>query len=368
MIPKTTNWKLDPHTKAKHVILRKYLDAWFPILTRWHGRVVFCDGFAGPGVYKDGEDGSPVIAIKAYLEHAHRQKIDSKIAYLFIEEDEQRYDSLVAVLNGLKPALPKNITIETVRGEYNEAFSGFLDYLDEHNLAIAPTFAFIDPFGIKGLPLKTIARLMRHERTEVLINFMVGPLTRFISTPEFPGHCDELFGCSDWRDALEMDGNERESFFRALYQLRLLDDDTGVGAKYVRFFTMKDHRKKAIYDLFFATNHPRGIDAMKDAMWKVDQSGEYLFSDATNPNQEVLFSLEPDWERLINTLQKQFGGQRISWQIVEEAIRNSPYRILKKPIQKAAKEDNPRIAIHNLPGTRANTLNDHTEIAFRRLL
>ena len=100
---------------------------------------------------------------------------------------------------------------------------------------------------------------MRHERTEVLINFMVSSLTRFISTPEFPRHCDELFGCSEWQKAMNMDGNEREDFLRTLYQSRLLDDDTGVGAKYVRLFTMKDHRNKAIYDLFSQLTTDAGL-------------------------------------------------------------------------------------------------------------
>lgn len=31
--PKTTTWNLDPHTRAKHEILRRYLEAWTPILS-----------------------------------------------------------------------------------------------------------------------------------------------------------------------------------------------------------------------------------------------------------------------------------------------------------------------------------------------
>jgi three-Cys-motif partner protein len=45
-------WPLDPHTHAKHVILRSYLGAWFPILNKYNGRIVYIDGFAGPGEYE----------------------------------------------------------------------------------------------------------------------------------------------------------------------------------------------------------------------------------------------------------------------------------------------------------------------------
>lgn len=49
-----TIWPLDPHSPAKHAILRRYLQACVPILGRTHGRVVYIDGFAGPGVYTGG--------------------------------------------------------------------------------------------------------------------------------------------------------------------------------------------------------------------------------------------------------------------------------------------------------------------------
>ncbi len=41
-----TIWNLDPHTAKKHEILRRYFEAWLPIMARWNGRVVYIDGFA----------------------------------------------------------------------------------------------------------------------------------------------------------------------------------------------------------------------------------------------------------------------------------------------------------------------------------
>src|SRR5437868_3544213 len=63
--PDETLWPLEPHTLGKHLVLRAYLDAWLPIMARWNGRILFIDGFAGPGEYSTGEDGSPIIALKA---------------------------------------------------------------------------------------------------------------------------------------------------------------------------------------------------------------------------------------------------------------------------------------------------------------
>ena len=64
-----------PHTVAKHLLLKRYLDAWFPILGRYNNRINYIDGFAGPGEYEGGEDGSPLLAIEAARSHVERKTL-----------------------------------------------------------------------------------------------------------------------------------------------------------------------------------------------------------------------------------------------------------------------------------------------------
>ena len=91
-----------PHTAAKHQILRKYLGAWFPKLA-WTGRVVFIDGFAGPGEYSGGEPGSPLIALDVASKHkGDLSKCD--MIFIFVEKDEARFAHLSALLE--ETALP----------------------------------------------------------------------------------------------------------------------------------------------------------------------------------------------------------------------------------------------------------------------
>ena len=46
MQPKTTIWELEPHTAAKHEILRRYLQAWAPILSQGNfPHLVFVENF-----------------------------------------------------------------------------------------------------------------------------------------------------------------------------------------------------------------------------------------------------------------------------------------------------------------------------------
>jgi hypothetical protein len=40
-------------------------------MAKWNGRIIFLDGFAGPGRYAGGEEGSPLIALRALFLHPH---------------------------------------------------------------------------------------------------------------------------------------------------------------------------------------------------------------------------------------------------------------------------------------------------------
>jgi hypothetical protein len=49
---------------------------------------------------------------------------------------------------------------------------------------------------------------------------------------------------------------------------------------------------------------------MKEAMWKVDESGEFMFSDATDPNQMVMFTKSPRFDDLTKQILARFAGQQ----------------------------------------------------------
>ena len=60
----------------------------------------------------------------------------------------------------------------------------------------------------------------------------------------------------------------------------------------MRSFEIRNKNDATDYFLFFATKNVTGLRKMKDAMWSVDQSGEFTFSDGTNPDQMLLFVVE----------------------------------------------------------------------------
>ncbi len=203
--PDETVWEIEPHTLAKHAILRGYLQAWLPIMSKYNRRLVYVDGFAGPGVYKGGEPGSPTIALNAFLEHKQRDLIDAELVYIFIEEDAARVSCLKEELEKLE--LPSQVTTHVEHGTFEDSFSSVLDAVEEKNANLAPTFAFIDPFGYAQAPMSVSERFLQFERCEVLIYVPLRFINRFLGMTEQEPALNALFGTAaeQWLHALLRD-------------------------------------------------------------------------------------------------------------------------------------------------------------------
>lgn len=317
MQPRTTIWALEPHTAAKHEILRRYLQAWAPILSQGNfPHIAFVDGFAGPGRYSNGEEGSPIIAVKAVIEQA--RPIKARVDFHFIELDQQRSDHLNDEIGMLK--LPPNVT-STIHGgrSFQDAFpviwKSYAPTGGRHSRP--PTFVFIDPFGFK-IPFSYVAEILRAQSCEVLVTFMFEEINRFLSQGQQPDNFDDLFGCPDWREGINIRmPRDRVKFLHDLYKQQL---SQAARAKFVRSFAMRNERNTMDYFLFFATNHELGLRKMKEAMWRVDESGTYTFSDATDPNQSVLFAPEPNRQLLTKLIVDKFAGLQTTPGTIERFV------------------------------------------------
>ena len=322
--PTKTIWDLKPHTQAKHEILKRYLGAWLPILS--HGRfpeILYIDGFAGPGRYSKGEDGSPIIALKEAASANLRS--DTKINFLFIEKKRDRAECLEAIIRSRQ--WPPNFTIECECGAFEEIFSA---YYEKRNRALPATFAFIDPFGWTGAPFRLTRQILDQRSCEVLFNFMSDEIGRFVANEDQERNFDELFGATDWRHCLDIqDVRDRR---KCLHDLFIRQLRKSAGARFVRSFEMKNRANKTDYLLFYATNNPKGLEKMKEAMWKADESGEFTFSDATDPKQMVMFAATPKYDVLEQQILKRLEGHKVSlvelkrFVIEETAFLSSHYK------------------------------------------
>src|SRR5262249_2911334 len=115
----------------------------------------------------------------------------------------------------------------------------------------------------------------------------------------------------------------RGRFFLDLYVSQLR---SAANIQFVRSFEMRNDSDVTDYFLFYGTNNKAGLKKMKEAMWKVDQSGEFRFSDTTDPNQMVLFGSDAQG-RVLSLLTSAFHGKQTTVGEIEDYIlRETPYR------------------------------------------
>jgi three-Cys-motif partner protein len=168
----------------------------------------------------------------------HRHPITAELVYLFIEADEDRLANLRQEIGRL--ALPSNVKVSTLLGRFDETMSGLLSQLDAVGQRLAPTFAFVDPFGWSQTPFSIVKRLLTNDKCELLINFMYEDINRFIGVSEHADKWDHLFGTEDWRDIVAIQqASQRRRAIHDLYQRQLR---TIAGAQYVRSFEMRNKR------------------------------------------------------------------------------------------------------------------------------
>ena len=237
-----------------------------------------------------------------------------EINYLFIEENRKRYEHLQELLREFEAELPQNCHYKVFNSTFDETLTEALDRIDEQNKRLAPCFVMIDPFGVSDTPMKTIRRILANPKSEVYVSFMFDHINRFKDHSNFEQHLDDLFGCSDWRQGIDIiDPVARKDFFFSLYKNQL----KAAGAKQVLHFELYEGQR-LVYAIFFGTQKLEGCDKMKQAIWKVAPFGDYRFHGGQN--QQLTFGTELlDFGPLEQALQREFAPK--GWTDIEEVIR-----------------------------------------------
>lgn len=323
-----TIWPALPHTIAKIDILKNYLLAWFPIFGRkQRGQdLLYVDGFAGPGEYTNYSAGSPIaalVAATATLSQTASAWIAGDIHCAFIEPDRKRFSNLKERVEPFQNIRKLRIHL------YNCSFVVGLNQLrvelPDAFLGSQPLFIFIDPFGATGVPFSEVAAILSSTRSEVLINFDADGVARIFQAGEQSNRealLDVIFPEGSWRSL------SSEQPFSQLCRQVLSLYITGLrklpNVKYVFAFEMQAKTGAVNYFLVFASQHPRGLEKMKEAMKKIDQAGDYKFSDA-RVGQGIMFRFDNPGD-FAPLLYEEFNGRRILYSKLHDfALTETPF-------------------------------------------
>jgi three-Cys-motif partner protein len=310
--PTTTLWTRPDHTEAKHRILRRYLQAWFPILLRsqFPGATYF-EGFAGPGEYERGEPGSPMIALNVLGERPDLlYQAGKTIRFAFLEEQPKRHAHLQDLLAPHRERFPAHVLIEARLGTFEELMESTLDDIGSWG---DPIFANLDTWGA-DVPFWTVQRLGQNRSSEVLVTLVSDFFARFASE-EHLELGDAQFGSRDWRRVVELEGfADKRAFLLAEYRATLARAGFPLS---VAFELLSEGGNEIA--LLFGTTKELAIERMKDAMWQVDPVYGVRFRDPRDPGQESFFLQTADLVPLERMLLQELEGRR--WHSVENLRR-----------------------------------------------
>jgi three-Cys-motif partner protein len=144
-VPTGVLWPRDPHTAAKHDLLRHYLHAWYPIMFHGRSRAAYVEGFAGPGAYLDDLPGSPIVALDVFLDRPTLMR-GGRLDLVLLEEKSGRFWELQRRVEAriAERGRPDELVPTLRRGRCGRDLLPLL-----HKLGVlgTPAFVFLDSFG-----------------------------------------------------------------------------------------------------------------------------------------------------------------------------------------------------------------------------
>lgn len=332
--------------------------------------ILFIDGFAGPGEYTNGKEGSPVIAFKAALDHAIPFPVPVRI--IFIESRQDRFEHLQRVLvpHLARASQSSNFrAVEPRPGDCDCVLNALLDECERKGIAFGPALAFLDQFGYGAVSMALISRILRFGQCEVFSYLDYKDMNRWIIDPTKAPAFTRAYGGQEWQEAVKLPEQERRKFLLDQYKAALKDPKRG-NAAYVSSFSMFDKNSQPLYWLIFCTNHLRGLEEMKKAMWSVDKTGEFRFSDEDDPSQLKLFSDTYDEKWLAEELASRLAGRTMSvYSIKEYVLTDTPCYLFKTALKslESGKQKTIKVVkapIGRKPGTYPNEQLKEIEVTF----
>jgi three-Cys-motif partner protein len=276
------------------------------------------DFFAGRGRYAEGQEGSPLIIMKAVAEVRKRMGRSIDACCIFIEKNVNNFQNLKDEVEKERESHPDlyGVWLETEfhNDEFGNVASKIISQLSRTEKTLAPSLFFIDPFGFGGVQLKTIKVIMSIEHTEAFITFMTRDVNRFLESPRHRIKIEELYGVRDVARILE-------AKYRALAKeqalLRFYRDQIHDEAQVSYTLSFKvgaDEKLQTTYDLIHATNHPKGCELMKEIMYKTGTEGRFGYF-GPSEGQMLLTQIE-GIPKLKEYLFSRFRGKTLTYQDV----------------------------------------------------
>lgn len=249
-------WKYEEQTKFKHLVFKDYFDVWVKIVGKFN-KLNYFDCFGGCGRYEDSDGkiyyGSPILAAQIILNN--KLSLKRNVNLIIIDKNKKNIENIKLILKNLKLDINPIIVCD----DFDKTINEVLDKVGN----LAPSFFFIDPFGFK-IKMGTIKRIMNTPKSEIILNFMVSAISRFLSLEQNEKINNELFDGDDWKQLCHLNGSSREEGLKNLYRNKLK-----IFTKFVYAYKfLFPNKNRTYYYLFHLSNNVKGCSIMKSCFAK----------------------------------------------------------------------------------------------------
>lgn len=279
---------IEAHSKAKLAVLRGYLHAYFDRLNvnpvRETFRLDLVDGFAGGGIFQDGETvlpGTPLIMLeetdkaRKRLNRNRTKLLQIDCKYYFVDVEAAHTDHLRKALNERGyPVDGDNIVIRNSR--FQDAVEDIIAEIRKRQPRVGRSIFLLDQTGFSQVELSLVARILRElPAAEVILTFAADALTNFLA--ETPSLIKAV-------DPLELTETQIHDLIRyrngaggrALVQRTLRDHIRAkTGATFdTPFFIRPIGSRRALWFLHLS-KHPTARDVMIQLHWELSNTFEH---------------------------------------------------------------------------------------------
>jgi hypothetical protein len=150
-------------------------------------------------------------------------------------------------------------------------------------------------------------------------------LARYGTLPRHQAAGDRAFGGEHWHSVFNLPSNQKYAYLVDAYRTSVKN----AGFAYILSFELVDEQGHELH-LLFGTNSTKGLEKMKDAMWKVDPIRGVRYRDPRDLDQEQLeITPEPGigpLRRLIHTHLATLGSTFTLGDLQQFALLETVYR------------------------------------------
>lgn len=331
------------------------------------GRIAYIDLFAGPGVYEDGTESTPMRILRAALDD---DRLRTRLVTVFNEGDSALADQLrenIATIEGIDQlTYPPRVECSDVNDE-----------MAEHHVKLnkVPSFCFVDPFGYKGVSTRLLGGLVKDFGCDLLLFFNYRRVNMGLRNDRVASHIDKIFGserADEMRKAVaDLDPNGREELVLSAFAETLLEDTE---SRFVLPFCFRPRPgARTTHYLVFASKRFLGYDIMKSIMSSASSEhdhqdvGSFDFFPATLHG--FLREMTSSADDLPDRLTRELAGRTLTRdELYEEHSPGTPFRKLHYNDALKQLENDGRIeCTTSRPRRRRGTYASHVSIFFPEL-